>query len=65
MLFIMKIVVSQNLEVVKLIREGLKRTGGYCPCLIEKNEDTKCLCKAFREQTTLGPCHCGLYEKVE
>lgn len=61
----MKIVVSQNLEVVKLIREGLKRTGGYCPCLIEKNEDTKCLCKAFREQTTLGLCHCGLYEKVE
>ena len=36
MFFIMKIVVSQNLEVVKLIREGLKRTGGYCPCLIEK-----------------------------
>ena len=61
----LKIKVSDNKEVVATIREGLKQTGGYCPCLIERNEATKCLCKAFREQTTVGHCHCGLYEKVE
>ena len=59
----MKIKVSDNKEVVNAIREGLKRTGGYCPCLVERSEDTKCLCKAFREQQTPGHCHCGLYEK--
>jgi hypothetical protein len=37
---------------------------GYCPCLIEKNEDTKCICKEFREQG-VGLCRCGRYEKVE
>ncbi len=59
----MKIRVSENEEVVKTIREGLKKTGGYCPCLIERTEDTKCLCKMFREQKEAGPCHCGLYVK--
>lgn len=59
-----KIVVSKNEEVVKTIREGLIRAGGYCPCMIAKNTDTKCMCKAFREQE-IGLCHCGLYEKIE
>ena len=37
--------------------------GGYCPCMVDKTPDTKCPCKAFREQTE-GVCHCGRYEKV-
>lgn len=37
--------------------------GGYCPCAVVKNEDTKCICKEFREQES-GLCHCGRYEKV-
>lgn len=37
---------------------------GYCPCAIEKTEDTKCICKEFREQESEGPCHCGRYMKV-
>ena len=32
--------------------------------LIEKNEDTKCMCKEFREMAS-GTCHCGLYTKTE
>lgn len=35
---------------------------GYCPCAIEKNEDTLCPCKEFREQVE-GECHCGRYRK--
>lgn len=50
-------------EYVKEIRKKLKANSGYCPCRIEKNEDTKCMCKEFREQET-GMCHCGLYIKV-
>ena len=28
----MKIKLNSDQEVVNTIREGLKRTGGYCPC---------------------------------
>ena len=45
------------------IKERLKENGGYCPCALEKNKDTKCMCKEFRE-TKEGFCHCGLYEKI-
>lgn len=37
---------------------------GYCPCAIERTEDTLCMCKEFREQTE-GECHCGRYKKVQ
>lgn len=33
-------------------------------CSLEKNEDTKCMCKEFREMAS-GTCHCGLYTKTE
>lgn len=59
-----KIVVSQDKERVAFIREALKEKGGYCPCLNEISEDTKCMCKAFREQE-IGECLCGLYEKIK
>lgn len=37
---------------------------GYCPCAIERTEDTLCMCKEFREQEE-GVCHCGRYKKVK
>ena len=43
----------------------IEKLGGYCPCSIERSEDTLCPCKAFREQQEPGPCHCGRYEKRE
>ena len=46
------------------IAAAVKANDGYCPCLIQKNEDTKCMCKDFREQTE-GKCHCGRFDKVE
>lgn len=60
----MKVEVTQNKELAKQIKEKLKENGGYCPCAIVQNEDTKCMCKEFREQG-LGECHCGLYVKLE
>ena len=61
----MRIKISDNKEVVEEARKKLKENSGYCPCKLFKNEDTKCICKEFREQTELGECHCGLYVKVE
>lgn len=33
----------------KKIEEAVKNNDGYCPCAIERNEDTICPCKTFRE----------------
>ena len=46
------------------VAEKLKENGGYCPCSLLRNEDTKCMCKEFREMKQ-GECHCGLYIKVD
>ena len=40
----MKIKLNPDQEIVNTIREGLKRTGGYCPCRRERTEATKCMC---------------------
>ena len=41
---------NDDKEMVKSIKEGLKRTGGYCPCRIQRTEENKCMCKEIREQ---------------
>ena len=61
----MKIKFNPDKDVVKEVKERLKENNGYCPCQLVKTPETKCMCKAFREQTTPGECHCGLYIKVE
>ena len=54
-------------KVVEAVKEGLKQTGGYCPCRRERTEDYKCICREFREQIAdpgfEGFCHCMLYYK--
>ncbi|MBQ7907438.1 MAG: ferredoxin thioredoxin reductase catalytic beta chain [Clostridia bacterium] len=63
----MKITLNPNPEVVKTVKEGLERKGGYCPCKMGKIQDIKCMCKEFREQIAdpefEGFCHCMLYYK--
>lgn len=61
----MKIITNPDKEYVDEIRNRLKANAGHCPCNLVKNEDTKCICKEFREQNTPGWCHCGLYKKIE
>lgn len=60
----MKIELSNNKEHVVKIREKLKENSGYCPCRLEKTDDTKCICKEFLEQEESGYCHCQLYYKT-
>lgn len=61
----MRIKLTDDLELREAIKQGLKESGGYCPCRLKHSDDNKCICKEFREQATVGSCHCGLYEKVE
>lgn len=61
------IILNPDPEVVQTVRQGLKEKDGYCPCRLERSEDTKCMCKEFREQIDdpdfEGFCHCYLYYK--
>ena len=63
----MKVTFNENKELVAKVQEGLKRTGGYCPCRLERTPDTKCMCKEFRDQIAdpsyEGYCHCRRYYK--
>lgn len=58
-----RIIKNKDQEMAEFVVEQLKLNNGYCPCALEKNADTKCMCKEFREQTE-GFCHCGLYQKI-
>ena len=64
-----RIVENPDKEIANTVKEGLKQTGGYCPCRRERNEDTKCMCTEFRNQIKdpdfEGFCHCMLYYKYK
>ena len=63
----MEIKLNPDEKIVKAIKDGLKKTGGYCPCRLQRTEDTKCMCKEFKDQIKdenfEGYCRCLLYYK--
>ena len=63
----MKIIFNPDEKIVETVKKGLEMTGGYCPCRRERTDDTKCMCREFREQIKdadfEGFCHCMLYYK--
>jgi ferredoxin-thioredoxin reductase catalytic subunit len=63
----MAIRLNEDKEIVKTIKEGLKKKGGYCPCRLGKKEEYKCMCEEFKAQIAdpefEGYCHCLLYYK--
>jgi ferredoxin-thioredoxin reductase catalytic subunit len=63
----MAIRLNEDKEIVKTIKEGLKKKGGYCPCRLGKKEEYKCMCDEFKAQIAdpdfEGYCHCMLYYK--
>ncbi len=63
----MKIRYNKDEEVVRTVKEGLERTGGYCPCRAARTEEYKCMCEEFKKQIAdpdfEGYCHCMLYYK--
>ena len=62
-----RVVLNQDEKVVKVVREGLIRKGGYCPCRLPKNPEFFCPCDEFKGQLAdpafHGLCHCRLYRK--
>ena len=45
----MSIRVNTDSKLVEEIRKQLKENGGYCPCSLVRTDDTKCMCREFRE----------------
>ncbi len=58
----MTVRLNPDSEYANEIKRKLKANGGYCPCSLVKNADTKCMCKNFRDMKE-GMCDCGLYIK--
>ena len=62
-----KVRLNSDLETVARVREGLKRTGGYCPCRTERKPECKCICEEFKAQIQdpnfEGYCNFMLYYK--
>ena len=57
------ILLNDKNKHLDLILQKIKENDGYCPCSLEKNEDTKCNCKDFKEGPP-GVCHCGAFIKI-
>ena len=62
-----KIRLNDDRETVMRVKEGLERTGGFCPCRVERKPEYKCICDEFKAQIQdpnfEGYCHCRLYYK--
>lgn len=54
-------------RVVKVVKDGLKRKNGFCPCRLPKLPEFFCPCDEFKAQLAdpgyHGLCHCRLYLK--
>ena len=61
------VVLNPDEKIVKVVRDGLIRKGGYCPCRLPKNPEFFCPCDEFKGQLAdkefHGLCHCRLYMK--
>ena len=61
------VVLNSDEKIVKAVRDGLVRKGGYCPCRLPKTPEFFCPCDEFKAQLAdpsfHGPCHCRLYLK--
>ena len=55
---------NPNEEELKEIIEAVDANEGYCPCALTKEDDTKCMCKVFRDSQDTDFCHCGRFYKV-
>lgn len=55
---------NPNEDALKEIVEAVDANEGYCPCALTKEDDTKCMCKEFRDSHDTDFCHCGRFYKV-
>lgn len=62
-----KVVLNPEEKVVKVVKDGLVRKEGFCPCRLPKLPEFFCPCDEFKGQMAdpsyHGLCHCRLYLK--
>ena len=62
-----KVVLNPDEKLVKAVRDGVVRKGGFCPCRLPKLPEFFCPCDEFKGQLAdpsyHGLCHCRLYLK--
>lgn len=63
----MKIKQYADTDLAEEIRAAIEKNNGHCPCVLKEfqNQDTKCMCKNFRESPIGTICNCGLYIKLK
>lgn len=61
----LKIIPNPDKAKYDEMTQAVKNCDGFCPCELERTPDTRCMCKAFREQMEPGLCHCQRFIKVE
>ncbi len=59
----MKIIKNPDEEFFKKISKKVEDNEGYCPCMIQRDETTKCMCQEFLESQEIGFCRCKRYYK--
>ena len=63
-----KIVLNDDLALVAEVNRQLQETKGYCPCALDWNDDTKCICSSVRQSFANGEeteCACGKYKIIK
>ena len=55
---------NPNEDALKEIVDAVDANDGYCPCALVRDDDTKCMCKEFRDNEDTDFCHCGRFYKV-
>ena len=62
-----KVELNPDAQAAALVRAGLMRKGGFCPCRLPKSPEFFCPCEEFKVQLAdpgfHGFCHCRLYLK--
>ncbi len=61
------VVLNDDVKLVEVVRAGLVRKNGFCPCRLPKLPEFFCPCDEFKAQLAdpsfRGLCHCRLYRK--
>lgn len=61
-------VIKLSTKDAKEIEQKLIENEGYCPCKLNRTQETKCMCEDFRTEITNRTnnfiCHCGLYKII-
>ena len=62
-----KVVLNPDEKIVKIVKDGLRRKEGFCPCRLPKLPEFFCPCDEFKGQLAdpsyHGLCHCRIYLK--